>query len=154
MGTYSEKLEQMSPESGRKIQEDGEIINIADILYKVFDDFIDGLNSTLVTALDKDIDSVSAAPAGAPVSAHIDSVSTTVVYSGRCTLDIVDIGTVGSGSTITIYDNTQASGTVKKVIDGDTMQNRELNIFCSVGCTVVVAATTTAPKLSVSVFPE
>jgi len=68
--------------------------------------------------------------------AHLAGAGTTVVASGRVTLHSVTVGT--AGTTITIYDNTAASGQVIAII-GAITGTFVYDVQCNIGITVVVA---------------
>jgi len=57
-------------------------------------------------------------PTGALQSAHINSLTTTVVKSGPGYLHSITVNSKGAtGNTATVYDNTAGSGSVLAVID-------------------------------------
>ena len=77
---------------------------------------------------------------------YIPGNSTVVVSDIPCTLISVNINNQGSGgNTLTIYDNTSASGTPMAVIDTSEAKDT-INYSCimKVGCTAVLATGTTA----------
>lgn len=76
-----------------------------------------------------------------PYITHITTNTTTLIKSGPGTLHSILIGTKGTTETITIYDNTAASGTVFTVIDCATVPGPyiSLNWDFSTGLTVVTA---------------
>lgn len=93
-----------------------------------------------------------ATPTGAYSYSRISTNATTVVKSGYGTLHSITVNSVGgSPSTITVYDNTAASGTIIAVIDGDIGVNSYIyDIAFNTGLTVVTNSTTTFADLTVS----
>lgn len=78
---------------------------------------------------------------------HIATSTTTVVKSGHGLLYAVCINNPGTTATVTVYDNTAASGTVIAVFGGLAGSSRQqFEVPFTVGCTVV---TTGAPDLTV-----
>lgn len=102
------------------------------------------LKSTLATALDKDIDSITIVPEGYSY-ATITTATTTNIASGVGTIGGIEIlgGTLGA---ITVYDNTAGSGTViaPTFTPTGTVPIAPIlkDISFSVGLTIVTAAAT------------
>jgi hypothetical protein len=92
-------------------------------------------------------------PTGAINYSHQNALGTTVVKSGAGLLHSICINTKGATSnTVTVYDNTAASGTVIAVIDTTSqVQTLLYDIGFTVGLTVVLAAGTSA-DITVSYF--
>lgn len=79
--------------------------------------------------------------------AHISTNATTVVKTGHGLLQAVLVNNPGSTATITVYDNTAASGTVIAAFGGMAGVSRSVyEVPFKIGCTVV---TTGAPDLTV-----
>lgn len=72
---------------------------------------------------------------------NITTATTTVVSAGPCVLGTVTINTTAAG-TITIYDNTAASGTKIATIAASPVNGSTFiyNVKCRTGLTVVTAA--------------
>lgn len=77
--------------------------------------------------------------AGTP-SAHITTATTTTVKSGAGILHNISINTLSAG-TITVYDNTTATGTVLAVINSGVEKTLEYNIAFATGLTIVTSST-------------
>ncbi len=77
-------------------------------------------------------------------ASHISTAATTAVKSGSGVLHAVTVGTGGTGSTLTIYDNTAASGTIISVVNTAAQASLVLDVGFSVGLTVVSAGGTPA----------
>lgn len=74
---------------------------------------------------------------------HINSKTTTVVKSGAGILHFVTINTPGSADTITMYDNTAASGTVIGTHTAPALGAiYEYDIAFANGLTIVTGGTT------------
>jgi hypothetical protein len=85
-------------------------------------------------------------PTGAVNDSHLNPNGTTTIKSGAGWLHNIVINVKGSsGNTITVYDNTAASGTIIAVID-PTAQLVTLNydVGFTTGLTVVLASGTAA----------
>lgn len=71
---------------------------------------------------------------------HITTATTTVVKNSAGFLHAITVNTTAAGS-ITVYDNTAASGTVIAVLKASVgEQTFTYNVSCSNGITVVTAA--------------
>lgn len=106
------------------------------------------------TTLPKDTDSelviahkVAAAAASGNSFANITTNTTTVVKTGSGVLDRIVIGTAGTSSVITVYDNTAASGTKIGTVSGDAQAVLVFGVRFATGLTIV---TTGAPNVTVS----
>ncbi len=85
-------------------------------------------------------------PAGSYSFSHLNANGTTVIRTGAGMLGNVTINTKGAtANTLTLYDNTAASGTVIAVID-TTAQVQVLNfeVAFATGLTAVLATGTAA----------
>jgi hypothetical protein len=84
-------------------------------------------------------------------SSHITTATTTTVKTGAGMLAKVIVNTKGTvASTITIYDNTAASGTVLAIIDSLNLSGTFVyELAFSIGLTVVTTGTV-APDVTVS----
>jgi hypothetical protein len=82
---------------------------------------------------------------------HISTATTTLVKTGVGFLHLVNVNTKGTvASTITIYDNTSATGTVLAVIDSLNLSGGFVyDVAFSVGLTIVTTGTV-APDVTVS----
>ncbi len=90
--------------------------------------------------------------AGGAVASYtqISTSTTTVVSTGPCILYGINVTTAGTGSTVTLYDNTAASGT--KLIDGAITTARgilndlpnSIGVLLTAGLTVVTTGATPA----------
>lgn len=82
---------------------------------------------------------------------NISTDATTVVKSGAGVLNAVTVNTKGTvASTVTIYDNTAASGTVIATIDSLNLSGQFLfSVAFTTGLTVVTTGTV-APNITVS----
>jgi hypothetical protein len=86
--------------------------------------------------------------AGGNSFAHISTATTTVVKASPGVLDKIQVNTVGSASTITIYDNASAgSGTVIASGVGTSLVTFNYNVATANGITIV---TTGTPDITVS----
>lgn len=74
---------------------------------------------------------------------------TTTIKSGAGFLHTITIGTAGTTDTITVYDNTAASGTVIAVINDTTPGTHTFDVGFTTGLTIVIAGTT-APDVTVA----
>ena len=80
-------------------------------------------------------------------SAYISTATTTTVKSGAGKLHSITLGETAAGA-ITIYDNTEASGTVLAVLKASVAeQTFTFDVAFATGLTIVTAA---ASKLNVS----
>lgn len=70
--------------------------------------------------------------------AHITASGTTHVSPPLATLVSVNVNTAASGSTVTVYNNTDASDDVVAVIDGGTVASKGYMVYCDKGITVAV----------------
>lgn len=96
---------------------------------------------TLGTQLDPINDIITTYPFGHSYT-YISTATTTVVKSGAGTLIgiVVNGGTTG---TITVYDNTAASGTTPFVFDTtNAIASYRFDVGFSTGCTIVTSAAT------------
>ena len=75
---------------------------------------------------------------------HITTAATTVVKSGAGVLARINVNTLGSGSTMTIYDNTAASGTVIAVMTSALQTSQTFDVAFATGCTIVTSGGTAA----------
>lgn len=78
--------------------------------------------------------------------AYISTATTTAVKSGSGVLEKIIVSTVGSSSTVTIYDNTAGSGTIIGVINSDSLGTYEYGGRFATGLTIVTVGT---PKVTV-----
>lgn len=72
--------------------------------------------------------------------ANITTATTTTVKSGAGVLDKIVVNSAGSGSTITIYDNTAGSGTKIGTATGAAQTTLTYNVHFSTGLTIVTAS--------------
>lgn len=80
-------------------------------------------------------------------STYISTATTTTVFSGPGILHELSLTETAAG-TITVYDNTAASGTIKAVLKASIVEGDYLHdIDFTIGCTIVTAA---ASKLTAS----
>lgn len=80
-------------------------------------------------------------------STYISTATTTTVFSGPGILHELSLTETAAG-TITIYDNTAASGTIKAVLKASIVEGSYLrDIDFTIGCTIVTVA---ASKLTAS----
>jgi hypothetical protein len=86
------------------------------------------------------------APAGGIKYTHLAALATTTIKSGEGILHSVAINTKGAtANTLTLYDNTAASGTIIAVIDTTSqIQTLLYDLQFTTGLTAVVAAGTAA----------
>ncbi len=80
---------------------------------------------------------------------RINTNTTLTVKSGVGTLAAITVGVAGTATTVTIYDNTAASGSVIAVLNTAVNTTYTLNTQFNAGLTVVTAGTTPA-DLSIS----
>lgn len=81
---------------------------------------------------------------------YIGTSVTTLVKTGAGQLHALNIWLAGAtGNTITVYDNTAASGTIIATISTPTIGSFMLNASFATGLTIVTAGTT-APNLTVT----
>lgn len=79
---------------------------------------------------------------------HLNTAATTVLQSaGGATLHTVNVDKAGAGSTLTLYDNTAASGTVIAVIDTSAVAEHTFDVKLVNGLTAVLTAT--APDVTI-----
>ena len=90
-------------------------------------------------------------PTGALNYSHLSANGTTTLKSGAGWLHTIIINTKGaSGNTVTVYDNTSASGTILAVIDPtQNLATLEFDAAFQTGLTIVLA-TGTAADITVS----
>lgn len=72
---------------------------------------------------------------------HLSGAGTTVVTSGAGTLVRVDVNTGVASATITLYDNTAASGRIIAVISAAAPEQFEYDVAFDNGLTVVIVGT-------------
>lgn len=73
---------------------------------------------------------------------HINTATTTVVRAYPGVLHTVIVNTPVASGTVTIYDNTAASGTIIAVISSATFEGTlTFDVFCTTGITVVTNGT-------------
>lgn len=77
---------------------------------------------------------------------YISTATTTAVKATSGVLEKIIVGTVGSSSTVTIYDNTAGSGTVIGVINSDSLGTYHFGGRFGTGLTIVTVGT---PKVTV-----
>ena len=80
---------------------------------------------------------------------HITTATTTNVKSGAGVMHMVTVGTAGTTSTTTIYDNTAASGTIIAVVNSSGTGYWQYDVTFTVGLTVVTTGSP-APDVTVS----
>lgn len=87
---------------------------------------------------------VAVAQTGSNSFTNITTATTTAVKSGAGIIDRIIVNTAGAGSTLTLYDNTAASGT--KIGTFTTAAQASLTINCAfaTGLTAVTASGTAA----------
>ena len=72
-------------------------------------------------------------------SAYIATATTTTIATGAGILHAINITETAAG-TITVYDNTAASGTIKAVLKASIVEGDYLHdIDFTIGCTIVTA---------------
>jgi hypothetical protein len=77
--------------------------------------------------------------------AHISTATTTTVKSGPGYLESITVNTVGvTAPTITVYDNTAASGQVIAIFSGLTTGPFTYGVGFNTGLTIVTAGATAA----------
>lgn len=85
-----------------------------------------------------------------PKGAHISTSTTTTVKATSGLLDSIVVNNPGTAATVTVYDNTAASGTVLAVLGGLAgASTLSYKLPFSTGLTIV---TTGAPDLTVLYF--
>ena len=71
---------------------------------------------------------------------HISTATTTVVKNAAGFLHSIVVNTTAAG-TITVYDNTAASGTVIAILKASVAENTYIyDVVCNTGITIVTAA--------------
>lgn len=80
---------------------------------------------------------------------HGNTAGTTTIKAAPGFLHRIIVGKAGSSSTVTVYDNTSASGNIIAVMSTDAQASIEFNVEFLTGLTIVVAGTT-APDVTVS----
>lgn len=79
---------------------------------------------------------------------HLNAAGTFVLQStGGATLHTVNVNKGGATSTVTLYDNTSASGTALAVIDTSAVAEHTFDTKLVTGLTAVVTAT--APDVTI-----